>query len=524
MNKLPAKQIYLLSIIVLGIITLSVYSTYSIFTLEAESSDIVSIHTPNSLSVDSSSYEYKQVTVPKNSYISTDIDIYNNLDYPLCYSVWYKIASKNIDTTKVRIFENTDSSIITSSTIEPVTSRRINLIIINDNDSDVKVNVGLSHAENEGTCELNLTTDKSMVVDTINNARTLSDSLIKGTTEKDNEAGYLTYKDNTNEIKFNGETKIYVANKFTYNDELFTLTESKEINRSELNQYIGNYMCIDNDNCRILYYIKEVNDDGEDGNIKYYKVTKYDRLIGYLGGKVGLRKVPSGSDNNFYFYGDNPNNFVYYNCKNEKDVNTCELWRIIGFTHNKENNKYITKLIRNDYIGAHEYDDDMNSWNESKISKYLKEYELNNKDILTEITFKEENVIDLDSKLNSIPLLDGEYKTNISLINLSDYLYTSSCTKDKINEYDENCLNNNWLNKNGYISEWTMTKKQEEPYEDEETEELITPENDKLYSVGSSILESKYDENLYVRPVIYLKSRVLITGGDGSLDNPYIIK
>ena len=53
---------------------------------------------------------------------------------------------------------------------------------------------------------------------------------------------------------------------------------------------------------------------------------------------------------------------------------------------------------------------------------------------------------------------------------------------------------------------------------------MITPENDKLYSVGSSILESKYDENLYVRPVIYLKSRVLITGGDGSLDNPYIIK
>ena len=91
MEKLPAKQIYLLLIIVLGIVTLSAYSTYSIFTLEAESSDIVSIHTPSNLSISSSSYEYKQVVVPKNGYINTDIDIYNNLAYSVCYSVWYKV-------------------------------------------------------------------------------------------------------------------------------------------------------------------------------------------------------------------------------------------------------------------------------------------------------------------------------------------------------------------------------------------------------------------------------------------------
>ena len=47
MNRLPAKQIYLLSIIVIGILTLSVYSTYSIYTLESETSDIVSMQTSN---------------------------------------------------------------------------------------------------------------------------------------------------------------------------------------------------------------------------------------------------------------------------------------------------------------------------------------------------------------------------------------------------------------------------------------------------------------------------------------------
>ena len=164
MNKNRIKQIYLLLIIVLGIITLSVYSTYSIFTLEAESTDIVSIHTPSSLSVSYSSYEYKQVTVSKNSFINTDIDIYNNLDYELCYSIWYKIANDNVDNSKVKVYQNTDSGLLTSSIITAGTSRRINIIIINDNDIDIKVNVGLAYDKNDGTCELNISDDKTNIL------------------------------------------------------------------------------------------------------------------------------------------------------------------------------------------------------------------------------------------------------------------------------------------------------------------------------------------------------------------------
>ena len=83
MNKSRVKQLYLLIVIISGIITLSVYSTYSIFTLENSTSNIVSIHTPNTLKIDAKVTEYKQVTIPKNSYISTDIDIYNNYDQML---------------------------------------------------------------------------------------------------------------------------------------------------------------------------------------------------------------------------------------------------------------------------------------------------------------------------------------------------------------------------------------------------------------------------------------------------------
>ena len=76
-EKLPTKQIYLLLIIIVGIIALSVYSTYAIFTFEGETSNIVSMYTPNSLTISEDIYEYKQITVGKNSYVTTDIDIYN---------------------------------------------------------------------------------------------------------------------------------------------------------------------------------------------------------------------------------------------------------------------------------------------------------------------------------------------------------------------------------------------------------------------------------------------------------------
>ena len=76
MNKIPVKQIYLLSIIIIGIIALSLYSTYALFTFENTIDNVVSIHTPKSLSISENIYEYQQVIVEPNSVTTTDIDIY----------------------------------------------------------------------------------------------------------------------------------------------------------------------------------------------------------------------------------------------------------------------------------------------------------------------------------------------------------------------------------------------------------------------------------------------------------------
>lgn len=502
MNKLPVKQTYLLLIAVFGVIAISIYSTYAIFTLESSTDNIVSIRTPENLQISSETYEYKQIEIPKNSYVTTDIDIYDNFDYDLCYSIWYKSLNSN-----VKVYENTTDTLTTSGVVSTLTGKRVSLIIVNDNDFNSKINIGVASAKNEDTCALNISNDKLPITATID-AKSLVDTLAKDTQANTIETGYLTYKDNTDEMNLSEESDYYIASEFTYQDELFTLKEAKKLDLKELNKYQDYYLCKDDSTCETLYHLTQVDS----------KVTKYDILTGYLGGENGLRKI----DKDYYFYGDNPHNFIYYNCTNEMDTKTCELWRIIGFYYDIKSNKYITKIIRNDYLDTYAFDNEKNIWSNSKISKYLNEEYKLKQNIHEEFTFKETNLVSLDTNINEIPFLDPENKAKVLLMNVSDYLYASTCQKTKINEYDETCLKNNWLNRNK--NEWTMTTKYELPYTDEETKEEIVPDNNMVYSVGNEITVHNINDKLSIRPVVYLKSRTLLINGDGTLDNPYVIR
>ena len=140
MNKLPTKQIYLLFIIIVGIIALSVYSTYAIFTFESSTSDIVSIHTPKSLQISENIYEYQQVVVEPNTIATTDIDIYNTFDNEVCYSIWYKILGGTEIEAKVQIFEQTEDALTSSGILQATETIRATIVIINDNEEAIKVN------------------------------------------------------------------------------------------------------------------------------------------------------------------------------------------------------------------------------------------------------------------------------------------------------------------------------------------------------------------------------------------------
>lgn len=538
MNKLPTKQIYMLTIIIVGIITLSVYSTYAIFTFEGQTSDVVNIHTPNSLTISTDMYEYKQLTVPKNQIIEADIDVYNTHEYELCYSIWYKVvSSNNVSADLVKIYQKTDTNLTASGIIESMVGTRVTLLIINDNDEDIKVNIGLATVQNEGNCALNISKDKSTITNTINNYKNLGDTLIENIKTQNNQEGYLTYENIETPIEITDLEKIYISQTFTYTNEIFTLTNPEEVEVKDINNYLSNeenkyYTCISNQNCRILYQINKTNketklDEETNTDKDYYKITKYHELVGYLSGESGLRKINNNNISNYVYYGDNPNNFIYYNCKNELDNKSCELWRIIGLFYDSETNEYLTKIIKDSSLGTFKYNDtEINTWQSSSLNKYLnEEYKLNNYGYLEKVKQTEQQLTNLNLTLEKITTTSVDKENYISIMSLTDYINASTCKNDKLlNEYDETCLNSNWLNKNYDISEWTLTTKYTESTIDETTGEEIVPVNNTVYSVNSSINETNISDELNVRPIAYLKSRILLTTGEGTINNPYIIK
>ena len=577
MKQVPAKQIYLLSVIIVGIIALSVYSTYALFTFESTTGDIVSIHIPKSLTISENVYEYQQIKVSPNQVVTTDIDIYNAFEYETCYSVWYKVLGDLETKNNVQIFEHNENSLSSSGTLLPNTHLRINIIIVNDNENEVKINLGtIGSSKNNDQCSLNLSSDKNVISVSYSNVNLLTTSILNNVENKQQkEENYVIYDTKDKYLTMDKNKKIYISNEFTYTNEIFTLTnginttieewlnennqEEDIVENGEINNEKNQYFCIDGLECKVLYQIEDIELKDE----KYH--ISYNKLIGYLESENGLRKT---NDKDYIYYGDSPNNYIYYNCKNIDDTSSCELWRIVGLIYNEKNNNYNIKIVRNDSIGQYQYDYKMiddenkssNNWNESTLNKYLnEEYKIiNGNQYIDKFSQKLEIIPNLETDIKSLKS-ETITSSKVNLLTLSDYLNTSSCSKDKIKEYNEICFKNNWLNNIEVPYEWTMTSKEVEipvieepiepevipeeneiPNEDDENiengentdmpeEEIPEEEINKyvinyVYSINNNIKESDVTEKLSVRPVVYLKSRMLLLSGDGSLTSPYMVK
>lgn len=541
MNKLPAKQIYLLTIIIVGIIALSVYSTYALFTFESQTSDIVSIHTPKSLQISESIYEYQQLTLEPNSTSTTDIYIYNSFDYDVCYSIWYKIVGDTEIENKVQIFEKSNNNITSSGTLPQSENIKINIVLINDNDSKVKINIGtIGEKLVSGSCSLNLPSDKKIISTSYSNIESLNDKLLKLKDEiKEEKSFYLTYKNENKTITYRDTDKIYISEKFNYNNELFTLENPEELTIKEIidNKYLENkniYFCQDEISCSILYKITKIEqqEQTEDDSNIYYNINLYDKLVGYSEGKSGLRQTNS---QDYFFYGDNPNNFIYYNCKDINDKSTCELWRIIGLFYNQETEEYNVKIIKNDSIGKYQFDNSNKKqllWVNSTLHKYLNEEFKFVSNYENYINKYKQNIETLSSLDTTIKKQEQTIDSKVNVLSLSDYLNTSSCQKNKVNEYTDICLKNNWLNNIELEKVWTLTTKEQleeikEELEDKEQEEPPIENkvlNSYAYSIGNQIIETNANDYLDVRPVVYLKSRMITIDGSGTIDSPYLIR
>ena len=215
--------------------------------------------------------------------------------------------------------------------------------------------------------------------------------------------------------------------------------------------------------------------------------------------------------NEYIYKGDDVNNYVLFN-----DI----LWRIIKI--DDSNN---IKLV------SYKYTQDMYSWD----TKYNAESGYNSGNttdyLLTNIrkslnsyydeTFTKEN----KTKIVSKNICIGKYlvtdtfsvekecsvlKENekISLLNASDY--KNACLDTAcVSLSNQECSNRNYL-ASGDINTWILNASSKNTY--------------KALYLNGYIGETNASNQKRINPVIYLSSKVITNKGDGTMDNPYVIK
>ena len=234
---------------------------------------------------------------------------------------------------------------------------------------------------------------------------------------------------------------------------------------------------------------------------------------------------------NIRYYGPNPNNYVSFNN---------ELWRIIGVFNDIDDGtgkkEIRLKIVRNDYSNSVQWSGNgTNEWTTSSLKDLLNLDTSGN--FYYTLTQTSKNMISnavwyLGAASGSYSYLyaDQYYKGErenapfypdrseswtgkIALIYASDYMYSSDLSKcnDAGWGSNSNCVNLAWVANGGY-DQWTIT-----PYGG-------NYEVDMIYSNGTvGNTQSGVFSSGYYRPVVYLKSTVQITGGDGTQSNPYIL-
>ena len=264
-------------------------------------------------------------------------------------------------------------------------------------------------------------------------------------------------------------------------------------------------------------------------------------------------------DNNLRYIGADPNNYVYFNCDDydSPSSSTCELWRIIGiFNENSHgiNGEKLIKLIRSDSLGTIAWDsDNTNNWSTASLQTTLNGDYLNGsgsyassgikndttENMIANVIWKLGGTANYDSTSNGLAshwygyergttVYSGRPTTwqgKIALMYPSDYGYATSggsttnreaCLAKELYNWDSSsysdCKNNDWLF-NSSTNQWTLT-----PYSSDSYGVFY------VSSAGYVGGDRGAGISLGVRPSVYLTSNVSISGGDGTMNNPYTLK
>lgn len=309
-------------------------------------------------------------------------------------------------------------------------------------------------------------------------------------------------------------------------------TYNQQYNRVEISSFNGKYS-----SCSLNY-----TDSTSKVNLASY-------IMGLSGKTQGTGKVVN--ENGYRYEGKNPNNYIWFNN---------EYWRIIGVfdsASHGQSNKNLVKIIRDDVLDGLVWDkSNTNDWTASSLKSLLngayykaqdgtssgycygysttatancdytkKGIQSGYRGMIANVTWHLGGYSSTSATSSAFygyergtTVYSGRPTSTTGYIGLmypSDYGYSvlsSSCTRTtNLGSYGSaTCAGQSWLYGKGY--EWTLTP--------------ISSDSNKvfyLYSYGYVRNNPAY-EGYGSRPVLYLDASVYKIDGDGSLNNPYIVR
>ena len=243
------------------------------------------------------------------------------------------------------------------------------------------------------------------------------------------------------------------------------------------------------------------------------------------------------TDNNLRFVGSKPCNYVYFNCTNPSNPSssTCEKWRIIG-VFNRNGNKVLKIINPTFYNNGNnvQFNSTNNSsfvlWTTNSLSNTLNDTSssssyynsmahTDNHNYIESVNWPVGATTSLSVKVDAFYNAENATLSSSSvpfgLLTVTDINYgtsDSSCYNTNINRWSSNCMAKssvNWLYEG---NEYTMI-----PYS---TTSYYIYKMQTNYQPYRTAMNS----NLPARVVTHLKTNVYLESGNGSINNPYILK
>ena len=175
MSKFKIRESYLLLLIVLGLVSLGIYTTYALFTASTTINDVVGITA--TLDIGKSLTEYEVITVQPNETKLIELNVVNSYNGNIYYGAWYQIVKGNSSDIDIGLYTEKNSN---SGSGSLSASSNINLLvgIINNGTSSITLYIGVKGSL---TNELNLGTGKILIPDGFTEEYKITVNITNGT-------------------------------------------------------------------------------------------------------------------------------------------------------------------------------------------------------------------------------------------------------------------------------------------------------------------------------------------------------